>query len=137
MIMVKKVILFLSVFLCSFLSTQAQDKLEFGDTGMTNKSPKYKSNKKDFKQKKSIEIITRSSRGLLLGNSCVEEYMASKRYRYLLVPLGEGSSMSGFKVFTHNFGAKFILFFRNGPFWKINLIKKRKKCRSLTGDFVG
>ncbi len=115
----------------------AQDKLEFGDTPTTTKSPKYKSDHKDFKKKRPIQWVKKSSKGLLIGNPCMEEFTQSLGFVYLIQPKGTAPNKNGLQRNLHNFGAKMRITLRNGPFWKFRLKKKRRECGTETGDFVG
>lgn len=133
--------MFSLVLITFFGHTYAQDGLQFGDTGTTTKSPKYKSRKKDFKEKKPIEWVKNSPNGLLLGNPCMEEVTTEMGFIYVIQTKNQtkfgGQKMNGFDRFWHNLGAKLRIMFKNGPFWKFKLKKKRKECRELTGDYVG
>lgn len=128
-------------FVC--LSLSAQEKLNFGDTENTApKSPTYKANDKQYKKRKPVELIKTSSKGLLLGNPCMEEIYKELELRYTIQRkefTGKPNSnyVNGFYRFFKNFGAKVKLLLRNGPFWKFKLNKKRKQCRELAGDYVG
>lgn len=120
-----------------FLSTSvtAQKKLDFGDTPTTNKDPKYKSNKKDFKNKRVIHWVKKETKGLMIGNPCMDRVFADMGFVYLIEPKGHGLNKNIFTRLGHNFAAKTRIFFRNGPFWKFKLKKKRKQCRRQTGDY--
>ena len=118
--------------------SQAQDDLKFGDTGTTNKkSPTYKSKNKDFRKGHLIQWIKNDTKGLLLGNRCMEDVTRSMRFEYVVQPKGQPGNRSEFGRLIHNFFAKIGITFRNGPFWKFKLKKKRKECRRKTGDYVG
>ncbi len=130
-ILVGVVIIFLS------LSTYAQEKLEFGDTGTTTESPKYKSKKKDYKNKHKIQWVKNNAKGLLIGNPCMDEVIDDMGFVYLVQPKGQVLNDNEFQRNIHNFFAKLRITFRNGPFWKFKLNKWRKRCQTETGDFVG
>ena len=115
----------------------AQDKLVFGDTPTTAKSPKYKSNPKEYKEKRPIQWVKSSSKGLLIGNPCMEEVTNKMGFVYLIQPKGQEPNQNGLQRNIHNFFAKIKITFRNGPFWKFKLKKKRRECGTETGDFVG
>ena len=122
-----------------FLSTSAiaQQELKFGDTPTTNKNPKYKQRHKDYKRKHPIHWVKKDARGLLIGNPCMEKVFRDMGFVYLVQPKGQRGNKTNFGRFTHNFFAKFGILFRNGPFWKFKLKKKRKDCRAQTGDYNG
>jgi len=118
----------------------AQDKLIFGDTPATNKSPKYKPSSKDYKSKKPIEWVKNSPKGLLIGNPCMEAVRKKMGFVYVIQTKTQTkykTRMNGFDRFWHNLVAKLKITLRNGPFWKFKLKKKRKECREITSDFVG
>ncbi|HNP19604.1 MAG TPA: hypothetical protein PKL31_14300 [Fulvivirga sp.] len=131
--------LFLVFLLTTFyVSTAlAQDGLQFGDTGTTTKAPKYKSKRRDFKKQRPIQWVKNDGRNLLIGNPCMEEATKKMGFVYLVQPKGHAPNKNEFQRNAHNFFAKIAIFFRNGPFWKFKLKKKRKECRAETGDFVG
>ena len=115
----------------------AQDKLDFGNTSTTSLEPTYKSKKKDYKNEHLVSIIKKDTKGLLLGNRCLQDVTRDMGFEYVVQPKREKLSMNGFERLIHNFGAKLKITFKNGPFWKFRLKKKRKECKQQTGDFVG
>lgn len=118
-------------------ATFAQDDLKFGDTSTTNKSPTYKPKHKELKKKRPIQWIKNSSQGLLIGNRCMEDVTEEMRFEYLVQVKGQKGFKGELARLSHNMTAKIGIMFRNGPFWKFKLKKKRKDCREKTGDFVG
>ena len=89
------------------------------------------------KEKNYFSILKRGSQGTLTGNKCVEDQTMKMGFRYVLVPKKGPGSRTGTGVLLHNTGTKFLLFFRNGPFWTIRLNEKVKECRRKTGDYMG
>jgi hypothetical protein len=130
------ILLLISFFLVSG-ALHAQETLKFGDTNTTNKAPTYKSNKKDFKQKPSVFIFKNSSKGLLLGNRCMEEFTQELGVEYLVQIKGQPGYKSGLGRQLHNLSAKTRLTLTKGPFWKAKVNKKRRDCRRQTADFMG
>ena len=118
------------ILLCIFCllgtSLLAQEKLDFGDTGTTNKAPKYKSNPKDYKQKRPIQWVKNTAKDLLIGNPCMEEVTQEMGFVYLIQPKGASPNKNDVQRLMHNLFAKLAITFRNGPFWKFKLKKKRK-----------
>lgn len=114
-----------------------QNDLKFGDTGTTNKAPTYKPNSKRYKNKHMVQWIKNDAKGLLLGNKCMQDITNEMGFIYVVQPKGQAGNRSEFGRLVHNFFAKIGITLRNGPFWKFKLKKKRKECRSSTGDFVG
>ena len=121
----------------SITSAQGQDDLEFGDTPSTSLNPKYKHDHSDYEQRKVVHWIKNDSKGLLIGNPCMEDVLQEMGFTYLIQFKGEPGQKKAFPRYFHNKGAKTVIFFRNGPFWRFKLRKKRKECRLKTGDFVG
>lgn len=116
----------------------SQDKLEFGDTPTTSLHPKYKQNPKDYKKQNVIYFIKNNGKGLFLGNSCVEEIYAKMGFTYLVQVDKNHPSQKHFPARQfHNLGASMLVFFKNGPFWRMRVRKKRKECLLQTRDFMG
>lgn len=82
-------------------------------------------------------IIKSDSKNTLKGNKCFEEVTHKFGFEYLIAPQDLPPNTNGFKRWTHNFGVKFILFFRNGPGWQLRLQKRYNECKYRYGDFVG
>ncbi len=82
-------------------------------------------------------IIKNDTRKTLTGNLCFEEVTTKMGFQYLAVPIGQVPNKNGFVRWKHNFGVKFMIFLKNGPFWKIKVNKKYKECKYGSGDFIG
>jgi len=82
-------------------------------------------------------IIKSNSKHTLKGNKCFEAVTHHFGFEYLIAPQDLPPNTSGFKRWIHNFGVKFILFFRNGPGWQLRLKKRYEECKYRYGDFVG
>jgi hypothetical protein len=82
-------------------------------------------------------IIKSDSKNTLKGNDCFEEVTRKYGFEYLIVPEDLPPNRNGFKRWMHNFGVKFILFFRNGPGWQLRLKRKYRDCKYRYGDFTG
>jgi hypothetical protein len=93
--------------------------------------------KQKEKEKRIRYIIKPSTKNTLMGNRCFEEATRKMGFQYLAVPKGQPPYKNEFAKFCHNFGVKFILFFKNGPFWKARVNKKLEDCRFGSGDYVG
>ena len=94
--------------------------------------------KKDApKQKKLLFIVKNSSKGILYGNKCFTDVQHSMGFEFLIQPKGQPLNRNEVTRNLHNFGVKFVLLFRNAPFWSVRLNKRKKECRKLSGDFVG
>lgn len=98
--------------------------------------------KPDPKKQKEKELIIRyiiknDTRKTLTGNLCFEEVTTKMGFQYLAVPKGQVPNKNGFVRWKQNFGVKFMIFLKNGPFWKIKVNKKYKECKYGSGDFIG
>jgi hypothetical protein len=82
-------------------------------------------------------IIKNDTKETLTGNLCFEQVTTKMGFQYLAVPKGQVPNKNGFTRWKHNFGVKFVLFFKNGPFWKSKVNKKYKECKYGSGDFIG
>lgn len=130
-----KVFLFGCLLLCTFSAFGQKD---------TKKPPPSTNTSRDAwidpppaMGKNYLMILKRGSQGTLAGNKCVEDQTMKMGFRYMLVPKKGPGSRTGAGVLLHNAGTKFLLFFRNGPFWTVRLNKKVKECRKKTGDYMG
>ncbi|GAA0890687.1 hypothetical protein GCM10009122_03660 [Fulvivirga kasyanovii] len=132
-----RIYIYVMVFILTIGVSYGQDDLKFGDTGTTNKAPKYKPNAKNHKNKRMIQWVKSDAKGLLLGNKCLKEVTDDMGFIYVVQPRGQAGNRSEIGRLAHNFFAKIGITLRNGPFWKFRLKKKRKECRRSTGDFVG
>lgn len=94
--------------------------------------------KKQKEKEKTIRYIIKSdTKNTLSGNLCFEEETRKMGFQYIAVPKGQPPYKNGFSKFWHNLGVKTVLFFKNGPFWKMKVNKKYKECKFGSGDFVG
>ncbi|MEQ8238423.1 MAG: hypothetical protein RIA69_04380 [Cyclobacteriaceae bacterium] len=75
--------------------------------------------------------------GILYGNPCAVEATMKMGFIYTVNVDGIPGSVTGFKKFLNNAGVNLKLIFTRSPFWKLILNQKIKKCRQLSGDFVG
>lgn len=98
--------------------------------------------KPDPKKQKDKEpvirfIIMKNTQGTLAGNRCFEEATTKMGFQYLAVPIGQPPNKNGFSRWKYNFGVKFMILLKNGPFWKLKVNKKYKECKYGSGDFIG
>jgi len=114
-----------------------QTSIDFGTTGMTSHDPKNKQNGKDFKERRLVHWIKNDGKNLLIGNPCMNDVTHGMGFEYVVQVKGQPGNRNGFGRFMHNVGSKTVILFRNGPFWKIKLKRKRNECRRLTGDHIG
>jgi hypothetical protein len=87
------------------------------------------------KPKKLLSLYTNDTRNILYGNPCMDAVTARFGYEYVVMP-NNANGYSGVNRGLHNFGVKFVLFFRN-PFWKTISKRKALECRQKTGDYNG
>jgi hypothetical protein len=113
---------------------QKAGKKRKGATTTTSYNAKIKHPKA---QKEYMHLYQANTRGTLVGNRCMDEYTEKMGFRYLVMPAGMEDAPSPTQMRLHNFGVKFALLVKNGPFWHHRLEKRVRKCREKTGDYVG
>lgn len=128
-------LLLLLVFLLN-ASAGIGQSYEGGSTSKTSLEPQHRE-KMDKKEKHLLSWIKTDPRKTLIGNRCMEEVTRKMGFQYVLQPKGQPGNRSEFGRLIHNLGVKIGILFRNGPFWKIKLNKKRKECMAKTGDYAG
>ena len=94
-------------------------------------------NKIGPKNKKMLILIKNNTKGILYGNRCFEEFTHECGYEYVVQPKGQSRNRNEISRWLHNFGVKFVVTVKNGPFWRIKERKRKKECRTKTGDYVG
>ena len=133
----RKLIILFFIALASMTTAVGQDDLVFGDTANTNTSPSNNQQDKNHKEKKVVLWIKNETKGLLIGNPCMEDVLSEMGFNYLIQFKGEPGQKNGVARYFYNKRTKTVIFFRNGPFWRTKLRKRRRECRSQTRDFVG
>jgi len=128
-----------TLLICVFATVglYAQSSKDFGTTGNTSKKPHHKRNDKPHQDRRLAHWIKNDSKGLLIGNACMNDVTHGMGFEYVVQIKGQPGNRTGFGRFMHNFGTKTVILFRNGPFWKFKLKRKRNECRRLTGDHLG
>jgi len=106
-------------------------------TQATDPNARPDAHKMGPKKKKNLFIIKNNPSGTLYGNECFKEASHHFGFEYLIVPDKVPPNSNVFKRNLHNLGVNVLLFFRNGPFWKLRMKKKFKNCKYGYGDFVG
>lgn len=89
------------------------------------------------KRKRYDYLYTESSRGILYGNPCALEATRKMGFEYVVQPAGLPGSPGRKELEKNNFFVKMKLFFTRGPWWKLVLNNRIRKCRERSGDFVG
>lgn len=117
---------------------RAQDRgPDYVPTPNTERGATPDPKKQGQKEKKIRYIITNNTVNTLSGNPCFEKATRKMGFQYLAIPKGQAPNINGWSRWWHNFGVKFMILLKNGPFWKIKTNKMYKDCRYQTGDFVG
>ena len=93
--------------------------------------------KQGQKEKNLVYIITNNTKNTLAGNECFEAVTRKMGFMYLALPKGVSPNHSGISRWFHNFGVKFVILLKNGPFWKSKVNRKYEECRLRMGDFAG
>lgn len=122
---------------CGNSACSQETKKEYFPTPNTQIGAKPDPKKQKKKEKKIRYLITNDTKNTLAGNLCFEEVTTSMGFQYLAVPKGQAPNKNGFSRWWHNFGVKWVIFFKNGPFWKSKVNKKFDECKYGSGDFMG
>jgi hypothetical protein len=125
-------VMLISLIFCANLECTAQNR-----TGATDKETKINKKKQAPKKRRPLYIVRKDTQNILYGNRCFLDVQRAMGFEYLVQPKGQPLNRSGFSRNLHNLGVKFVLLFKNGPFWQIRLSKRKKECQKLSGDFVG
>ncbi len=129
-----KTLLFIFLIL---LFTQGFTQNRHPTTKAIDSDVEVKKNKIGPKNKKLLSLIKNNTKGILYGNRCFEEFTHDCGYEYVVQLKGQSRNRNEIRRWLHNFGIKFVVTIKNGPFWKIKERKKKKECRAKTGDYVG
>ncbi|RED91757.1 hypothetical protein C7460_13727 [Marinoscillum furvescens DSM 4134] len=89
------------------------------------------------KRKRYDYLYTESSRGILYGNPCALQATRKMGFEYVVQPAGIPGSPGRKELEKNNFFVKLKLVFTRGPWWKLVLNNRLRKCRQQSGDFVG
>lgn len=133
------------ILIISIIILNSGNNLCFAQTTSTKEFPTKATDLKADKVSRNKEsrteryryIVKKDSKNTLYGNQCYLETTRKFGFEYAIECSGLGSNPSGIARLTHNFGVKFVLFFRNGPFWQSRMKKKYKHCMYQYGDFRG
>lgn len=117
---------------CLAIPCHAQER-----TSATNSQSAFNKKKERPKKRRPLYIVKNDTHNILYGNRCFLDVQRECGFEYLVQPKGLPLNRNELGRNFHNFGVKFALYFRNGPFWQIKVSKKKKECRKLSGDFVG
>ena len=130
----------LLIFSCSLwintVYSQEKNKGYF-PTPNTSIGAKPDPKKQKEKEKRIRYLIKNDTKKTLAGNLCFEEVTTKMGFQYLAIPLGQPPNKNGYSRWWHNFGVKFMILLKNGPFWKMKVNKKYKECKYGSGDYVG
>lgn len=114
------------------LAQQKKDRKPSSNTSLDGRIEDAPERQKQYKT-----IYKQQTYGAFLGNKCVEENTRKMGFHYELVPKQGPGRKTATGVFLHNSATKFLLYFKNGPFWQYRLRKKIDECRFKTGDYIG
>ncbi len=104
-------------------------------TGNTSIDARIKNEPKAPKE--YMYLYKTNTRGTLAGNKCIDDYTEKMGFRYVIMPLDQEGSLSVPEMRLNNFGVKFMLLLKRGPFWHHRLSMQTRKCREKSGDFMG
>lgn len=124
------------LFCLFFIGTAYSQSADFGTTSNTSLNPTHLK-KEPVKKKHLLALIKNKPKNTLAGNKCMDEVTKSMGFEYVLQPKGSAGNRTELGRLVHNFGVKMALIFKNGPFWKFKLKKRRKECKDKTADYVG
>ena len=135
----KALLLLLTAALLLFVAPAGQAQQKFnkkrkGNTSTTSYDARIKAPKGP---KTYLNLYQANTRGTLVGNRCMDEFTEKMGFRYVVMPAGMDDAPSPTQMRLHNFGVKFALLIKNGPFWHHRLNKRLRKCREKTGDYMG
>ena len=88
-------------------------------------------------EKQILTLVVTDPSKALAGNRCFEEFITSLGIRYELAEKNKGRYGNGMSRFFHNMGVRFRNTFRHGPFWGLQVRKKRRECREKLHDYMG
>jgi hypothetical protein len=126
------------IIFCIAISTKIAFPQTISLDRTTNTSIKAKAEpNKEFKKKKVVYIVKNDTKNLLLGNKCADDATLQMGFQYVAMPKGRPGNKNNFHRNVNNFQSKTVILFKNGPFWKPKLKKKIKRCKVLTGDYIG
>lgn len=130
-------IILLSLLLsCGEVLSQGDARNNFS-TQATDPHAKPNARRMGPRQRTILFLIKNNPQGTLYGNPCFKEVSHRFGFEYLLAPVGMAPYRYNFSRSMHNLGVNVLLFFRNGPFWKLRVKKKFHECKYGYGDFVG
>ncbi len=132
--------LLISVFTCPLWTNSAfsqEVEKDYFPTPNTATGAKPDPKKQKEKEKKIRYIVKNDTKKTLSGNRCFEEVTYKMGFQYMAVPLGQPYNKTGWSRWWHNFGVKFMVTLKNGPFWKMKVNKKYEECKYGSGDYLG
>ena len=137
MLIKKQVVVIFNFYLMLMICMQINMSYAQDKTGATKLKTGFNKRKEAPKQKKLLYIVKNDGREILYGNKCFLDVQHAMGFEFLIQLKDQPLNRNELARNLHNFGIKFVLLFRNGPFWGITLRKRKKKCRRLSADFVG
>lgn len=136
--MVRALTFILTFFLCLSCLAQKVKTVE-EELPSENLEMRKDSNKRSNRPKrKNLSLIyVPNADNILYGNPCVTDATHKMGFEYIVEPINLPGSKTWKGKFLNNLWVKTKLVVTRSPFWKLILNKKIKKCRKMSGDFVG
>ena len=106
-------------------------------THVLDKEARFRPNARRPKRKTIRYIVKKKTNGLLMGNKCATDVTHRMGFEYVVLAKGQPGYKNVFDRFWGNLGVKALLFFTRGPWWKLTVKKRIKRCKYQTGDYTG
>ncbi len=78
------------------------------------------------KNKKLLSLIKNNTKGILYGNRCFEEFTHHCGYEYVVQLKGQSRNRNEIRRWLHNFGVKFVVTIKNGPFGGLRSTRRKR-----------
>ena len=115
-----------------------QDRIKPNDelpTNATSTKPAKDPMKQGPKKPRRVRYIIRSTpRGTLSGDRCAQSVTRRLGFEFMVMPKGQPGNKTNFDRLVHNFGVKMYLLRTKGPFWRLAMNSRLKKCRIRSGE---
>jgi len=101
----------------------------------TSEKPAKDPTKQGPKKPRRIRYLIRSTpNGTMAGDRCALAVTRKLGFEFMVMPKGQPGNKNGFDRLAHNFGVKMYLLRTKGPFWRLALNSRLKKCRIYNGE---
>ena len=123
---------------CFGLSSYAQDDIEKEfPTQKIRRKAKDNRSKNQPKVKSIAYIYKKDTKKILYGNPCALDVTRKWGFEYAVEHREKVSLKRAFFRSYNNSKIKLRLFLTKGPWWKLVIKKRFKKCSRITGDTTG